>query len=197
MSTRSICFINMRTLIISPHLDDAIFSLGNFIQEMDDVTILTVFGGMPTDEEGFQKYRTLHWEHQKACEVLGVTYTNLDFLDDVYGLQDEAEILRVLKKAVQAIEPDEIYVPVGIHHPDHKLVNKIFSENFKIDYLYCELPYAVLYPMAETNYLMSIGQIMGRPHSQLKEKAVKCYQSQIQNDHILSELFVEEHVWKM
>lgn len=73
------------TVVFSPHTDDAIFSLGDYLSNLDgDILIVTPFAAVPEDEAGEQKHTTLHAEHAAACAIIGAQHVNGPFLDDVY-----------------------------------------------------------------------------------------------------------------
>ena len=46
----------MSNLIFSPHTDDAIFSLGDYILHNERITIASAFSGVPTDDAGYKKH---------------------------------------------------------------------------------------------------------------------------------------------
>lgn len=190
-----------RHLIVSPHSDDALFSLGSYISRLvnspsNEVTILSPFAGIPPDEPGEKKHKLLRKEHTKACSIMGVNYINGDFLDDVYPATDTYDLIQWFVKALKGY--DVIYVPLGIHHPDHITIRNLFVENFDFHYYYEELPYRVLYPALRTELLLDL--IRGEPqtfnHEKKKEEAVQAYKSQLKSPDLLNQLFVTEIIWK-
>lgn len=188
----------MKTIILSPHVDDAIFSLGDYMQTLSDVTILSVFSGTPADDAGWKKHNTLNWEHKAACQTLGVDFVNGEFLDDVYGLQDKKAVTAWLEKTLEELKADYIIAPLGIHHPDHILLNQIALFSLYADAVYEELPYKIVFPEETAEAEKSVNGFNKKTllvTSQKKIDAVKCYESQIKNDHILSEIFVPESVY--
>lgn len=188
----------MKTVILSPHVDDAIFSLGNYIQQLDDVTILSVFSGIPNDVFGFEKHIKLRKEHERACKVLGADYINGDFFDDVYTPRPtEKEITTWLDRYIHGF--DIIICPLGIKHPDHIYLRSIVQKNYVPEMYYAELPYRVLYPDEKDLLVHHLG-LTNRTKvyqgvSMLKQKAVECYQSQLQNDHVLDEIMSTEELY--
>lgn len=192
----------MKIAVISPHTDDAIFSLGSFIaSQWGDVTIISPFAGIPGAHFdggiGYKKHTKLRKEHYEACQAIGARFINGDFLDDVYpGFNDQSELLWWLQQQVKGF--DEIYIPLGIHHPDHIVIRNLFVGNMKFTGFYEELPYRVLYP--ELAIEMRVKHCMPNPetivcsHKKKKEEAVKKYVSQI-SDELLKQLFVEERIW--
>lgn len=190
----------MKHLVISPHCDDAIFSIGSYLRSIDNVTILSIFAGIPNDNIGKIKHVNLRKEHERACEVIGAKYINGDFLDDVYTRAKSKDIIKWLKHQCKNYE--KIFVPVGIHHPDHIFVRNIFIENFKnIDFFYEELPYRIIYPDLSDNLVKTVINPLGystkatRTPAIKKIRAVLEYESQLQNPELFGQLFVEERIW--
>ncbi len=189
---------NMKTAIISPHTDDALFSLGSMmslIKNGREVTIISPFAGIPNDPTGKEKHITLRQEHRNACITAGVEYINGNFFDDVYGPQNKEELVTWLSSQLGKFQ--EIYVPLGIHHPDHVLIRDIFVEYFEFQHFYEELPYRVLYPQLASEAAQKFTTGMRRfkqPHLPSKEPSVKMYKSQTA-PHLFKLLFVDEFVW--
>jgi hypothetical protein len=102
----------MSNLIFCPHTDDAIFSLGDYIiDNIGDVfTVAAAFAGIPTDEVGYKKHNTLRQEHDEACAMINAKVVNGDLLDDVYGKQNEDNLIDWIKSII--VDFDNIYIPV-------------------------------------------------------------------------------------
>jgi hypothetical protein len=109
----------MSSLIFCPHTDDAIFSLGDYIINNNDnkFTIAAAFAGIPTDEIGYKKHTKLRQEHDEACAMINAKTINGDLLDDVYGKQHENDLISWIKSII--VNFDNVYIPLGIYHPDH------------------------------------------------------------------------------
>lgn len=187
----------MKTAIISPHTDDAIFSLGSFIStgRLGDVTIISPFAGIPHEEIGKEKHTILRREHRAACSMAGVAYINGTFLDDVYGPQNREDVTVWLSGQIATF--DKIIIPLGIHHPDHIFIRDIFVEYFDFNGYYEELPYRELYPELWSQIVQEFTVGMTRTtqtHLKGKEEPVKMYQSQLAA-HLYPQLFVLEGVW--
>ena len=88
-------------LVFSPHLDDAVLSLGNLITAHPGSTVVTVLAGMPQDETlvtewdmscGFagagETMRARWAEDEAAVAALGASAIHLEFLDRQYGEAD-------------------------------------------------------------------------------------------------------------
>lgn len=203
----------MSSLIFCPHTDDAIFSLGDHIVDSDhNFTIASAFAGIPTDDVGYRKHTKLRQEHDEACSMINAKVINGDLLDDVYGKQNEEHLINWIKSII--IDFDNIYIPLGIYHPDHAFLSDVlFSlmKDFnKTYYLYAELPYRLLYPelhkqrirMFESSYTLENVSINFTEH---KINAIKKYNSQIAHVHnpsyidedLIGKLIVEEKLWRV
>ena len=207
------CTYSMSSLIFCPHTDDAIFSLGDYIIDNNhNFTIAAAFAGIPTDEVGYKKHTKLRQEHDEACAMINVKTINGDLLDDVYGKQNENNLIDWIKNVI--VNFDNIYIPLGIHHPDHVfLSDTIFSlmKDFnKTYFIYAELPYRMSYPKLhkerlkrfESAYTLENISINFTKH---KIDAIKKYNSQIAyvdnpsyiDEDLIDKLIVEEKLWKI
>lgn len=191
-------------IILSPHTDDAIFSLGEMLAFTKNVVIVSPFAGIPTDEEGFEKHTTLRTEHKRACMFIHCSAVNGSFLDDVYGLQDINELKRFVSEYVN-VKGSTTYIPFGIHHPDHILLSDIAMELWdkksKIRF-HEELPYRVLYPEKYSqrfnkieDLARNIRAVEGKT-TELKEHLVKFYKSQI-DEALIPMLTATERLWEV
>lgn len=150
-----------RIAVLSPHLDDAAFSLGGLIagavRAGADVQAVTVFGNDPDSEApagpwdracGFETVGTAakarRLEDERACSLLGATPVWLSFADDEYGAsRDEDEVWAVLAEVLAWA--DTILVPgFPLYHPDHVWLTELVSRKataVRVG-LYVEQPYA-------------------------------------------------------
>lgn len=194
----------MSSLIFCPHTDDAIFSLGDYLLNNDPgFTIASAFAGIPEEPVGNKKHTILRAEHTQACNLVGASEINSTLLDDVYGMQDVNELRNWIRNIIN--DYDDIYVPLGIHHPDHKLLSdtlfEVMDEFNKSYYVYAELPYRILYPglyldrldVFESKYKLTIVDI--QPNEK-KIDAVSTYDSQV-DDALIEKLIVKEKLWKL
>lgn len=192
---------SMNSVIFSPHTDDAIFSLGDYITDNVDFTIASAFAGIPTDTIGYNKHTLLRKEHESACNLINARVINGDLLDDVYGKQDERLLVEWISNII--VNFDKIYIPLGIHHPDHiflsdVLFNMIGKFN-KTYFIYAELPYKILYPELYEIRLDAFKSKLNLQNifvdfTKKKTKSVKEYKSQIENN-LIEKLIVQEEVW--
>jgi LmbE family N-acetylglucosaminyl deacetylase len=203
----------MSSLIFCPHTDDAIFSLGDHIIDNDhSFTIASAFAGIPKDWVGYRKHIRLRQEHDEACSMINAKAINGDLLDDVYGEQNKNDLIDWIKSII--INFDNVYIPLGIHHPDHILLSdtlfELIKDFNKTYFIYAELPYRMLYPKLHKERLKqfeSIHTLENIPinFTQHKIDAIKKYNSQVAyvhdpsyiNEDLVGKLIVEEKLWKV
>jgi len=203
----------MSSLIFCPHTDDAIFSLGDHIIDNDhSFTIASAFAGIPKDWVGYRKHIRLRQEHDEACSMINAKTINGDLLDDVYGEQNKNDLIDWIKSII--INFDNVYIPLGIHHPDHILLSdtlfELMKDFNKTYFIYAELPYRMLYPKLHKERLKqfeSIHTLENIPinFTQHKIDAIKKYNSQVAyvhdpsyiNEDLVGKLIVEEKLWKV
>ena len=210
----------MNNLIFSPHTDDAIFSLGDYIIDSDsNFIIASAFAGIPKDWAGYRKHIRLRQEHDEACAMIGAKVINGDLLDDVYGEQNKSLLIswikeNIVKYDVEEVSPLNVFIPLGIHHPDHVLLSdclfKIIDHYNCTFFIYAELPYRLAYPelyKSRLEYLHSIYNLenVNVNFTQHKINAIKKYNSQIAHVHdpsyidenLIGKIIVEEKLWKI
>src|SRR6478672_8910310 len=123
------------TVILSPHQDDAVFSLWHVLTGPGEVRIVNVFAGVPTSkrlgwwdaETGASdpKARALErrGEDRAALALAGRSPIDLDFLDAQY--RDAEPPTEEIATALAASLPDDVRVlaPAGLGaHADHRAV---------------------------------------------------------------------------
>lgn len=178
----------MTTLVISPHLDDAVFSLGRMIAgRSTPVTVLTVHGG-GDGERGSEDHR--------AMNVLGAS-------SEAWAFAPEDPIPNLATMFGRIRRPDQVLIPAGIYHPDHLAVSEAARS---VDWgaaqvgVYEEIPYRVWWPDEAYERRRWWGIPTGaQPETQAgplhaKVAAAECYRSQLSDD-IREVLAVPERVW--
>lgn len=191
----------MTLAVISPHLDDAIFSLGEHLAGRV-ATIICPFGGTPRDGVGKAKYERLIAEHDLVCTKMGLHYVNGHYLDDVYSdTRDIRDLAGWLYDMLNVADATDVWMPFGIHHPDHLLVTLASLEavdRFDIGFcMYEELPYRVLYPRQVNHDVVEDAELLGyTPNLELKKEMCRMYASQI-GDEIERCLYVPERLWRI
>lgn len=162
--------------VLSPHLDDAVLSLGQHLAaSRDDLEkierVVTVFAGKPQglrmvtayDQScGFGSSRraveSRRDEDVAALKVLGCHPQHLSELDNQYrsrAVHDPRMVDRIAQQCRQYMSGKEhVFVPLGIGHPDHRiladaceLAARTLIERRPVSLMfYEEMPYRVLYP---------------------------------------------------
>lgn len=127
-----------RTVVISPHLDDAVFSCGRLLAAHPGSTVVTVFAGIPplhmpaSDWDrrcGFdtaaQAMTQRRDEDRIALSLLEARPVWLDFLDHGYGPACSPEaVTYALQQVLLELQPDSVLVPLGLFHSDHLLTHE-------------------------------------------------------------------------
>jgi LmbE family N-acetylglucosaminyl deacetylase len=132
----------MTTLVISPHLDDAVLSLPAWLASAagrgEQVVVLTVF------TEGDADYPMRRAEDLAALASIGVGAVHLGLRDAperrglarsfralVLGELDDAdvaEVHRVLSASISRLAPTTVLLPLGVgEHVDHRVVHAIHT----------------------------------------------------------------------
>jgi LmbE family N-acetylglucosaminyl deacetylase len=125
-----------QVLVLSPHLDDAVFSCGGLLAELQDPIVVTVFAGFPLPALPLQEWDAAcgfcsggeavtvrREEDDAALRVLCATPEHLNFLDSQYGASPPlAELTQALDALIAARHPDIVLLPLGLQHGDHVLL---------------------------------------------------------------------------
>jgi LmbE family N-acetylglucosaminyl deacetylase len=144
-------------VILSPHLDDAVWSTFSLLAgDEADVIVVTVFAGVPEGtvgwwdaqcgiEDSAEHVLARRREDSGVLTSLGRSAIHLDLLDDQYrdGPTDPADVVSALAGAVTTVS--RVYAPSGIGHPDHAIVRDagvLLAESgvpstLYTDYCYC------------------------------------------------------------
>jgi LmbE family N-acetylglucosaminyl deacetylase len=193
-------------LVVSPHLDDAVFSCGEWIAAHPGAQVITVFAGTPVDSSlgtewdracGFvdarQAVAMRRLEDQQALDALGATPHWLEHCDDQYGEPHAAgQIAATLVPLLNSIEPTRLLLPIGLYHRDHVLAHEAMLQALTEAgtapqvWLYEDVPYRRR-PGCLQNRLCELRQagVIATPASRegstpgpLKQRAVASYVSQ-------------------
>jgi LmbE family N-acetylglucosaminyl deacetylase len=152
----------MGTVILSPHLDDAVLSCWHVLTRSDDVVVINVFAGEPAglgapawwDEytgatDSGARVRERIEEDRRALALAGREPINLSFLDEQYREHDQP--LDPLTEQIERLLPpaSDIYAPAALaNHTDHLLVRAAALElrafGFDVS-LYADLPHATVH----------------------------------------------------
>ncbi|MGB2875425.1 MAG: PIG-L family deacetylase [Gaiellaceae bacterium] len=150
-----------RVVVVSPHLDDGVLSLGGAIASATRrgarVTILTVLAGDPESSQpagewdsraGFttegEAVRARREEDRRACARVGAETEWLQFPDEQYGLLDDD---RVSASVRERVGNAAVLLPgFPLAHPDHARLNALLLGRglggARVG-LYAEQPYAL------------------------------------------------------
>lgn len=124
-----------RTVVLSPHPDDAVLSCWHLL-EGDDVTVVTVFAGVPGAEatgwwdlltgaaNSAARARERLDEDSRALALAGASSVTLDLLDSQYRTNGEAPaVTEAIADHLRGA--DAVYAPLGIFLAgDHALVRE-------------------------------------------------------------------------
>ena len=149
---------SMGTVILSPHLDDAVLSCWHVLTQPGEVTVVNVFAGIPTGLEepawwdrytgaadSGERVRERIEEDRRALSLAGRIPVNLDILDEQY--RDGQPPPSLTGRLREVIEPGAIvYAPATFaDHADHRLVGAAALELRAQEcavFLYADLPHA-------------------------------------------------------
>ena len=169
-------------VILSPHLDDAVLSLGRFMAGRPDVIVATVFAGPPPDPEVLTEYDRVsgfasageavaerRGEDVRALQSLRARPVWGSLPDGQYRTQEvnEEDVEREIVRMIGDLHFDTILIPLGIAHPDHRLVRSGAFEVIPwLDaavsiWFYEELPGRVLWPEEAVELTQSFQGISG------------------------------------
>lgn len=156
-----------RLVVVSPHLDDAVMSVGQLLAGHPSVTVATVCAGFPEPTEagltiplteydrrcgftsGADAVSHRRREDARACSLLDVEWAHLRLRDSQYGPALElGEVVAALSGALDRCDPRaQLAGPLGLLHPDHVTVRDAVLElgraRKRQTFLYAELPYRV------------------------------------------------------
>lgn len=127
-----------KLMVISPHLDDAVFSCGEVLACKRDAIVMTLFSGMPPPSlpltpwdaaAGFadstEAMQLRRQEDRRALELLHASPVWLDFLDSQYGDPLGAvSLAEAIAGQIEAHDPATVMLPAGLFHSDHELAHR-------------------------------------------------------------------------
>jgi LmbE family N-acetylglucosaminyl deacetylase len=131
-----------RVAILSPHLDDAILSLGAAIaHSRGEITVVTIFAGDPDStvpagewdsRAGFrtegEAARTRRLEDELACRDVGARPVWFPFGDDQYPPADDDTVASAVDEAIAGV--DTVLVPAfPLIHQDHSRLLALVERN--------------------------------------------------------------------
>jgi LmbE family N-acetylglucosaminyl deacetylase len=172
-------------VVLSPHLDDAVFSCWHLLGRRG-ATVITVFAGTPSKDEltlwnllcgqpsSIKMTRLRLDENQSVFENLGVPFHNLKYLDRQYrpgkrNIQDIANT--ILKKTGENVV---FFAPLAAgslwRHPDHitlrKVGQRLAVQGYDVSF-YADIPYMQMPFFTDAGYerrmMARAGRITGTP----------------------------------
>lgn len=188
-----------------------------------DAEVVTVFGGFPITPENvktaydekcgfkhaYDAVSQRRRENNAATALLNATAIDLEFPDSQYNNPVNVEdVTAELQKLVDENSYEYIMAPLGLDHPDHRLVTEAVLA-LKTDlpiYLWEDLPIRVLKPEEATDRLneLNIPRYALTSHTGSHEMLAKkmrslaCYSSQIGTGVLDPYLmYVPERIWKI
>lgn len=121
--------------VVSPHLDDAVFSCGMLLASRPGSLVCTVFCGAPEPprqtpwdqsaghSDSTQAMRSRIAEDEQALTILRARALRLPFLDSQYGATPSvAKVAQALTAGWQKTGALPLIAPLGLYHSDHLLV---------------------------------------------------------------------------
>lgn len=179
-------------IVVSPHLDDAVFSASAMLEGS---TVVTICAGIPPEgtpptpfderagfSSGTEAMRARCEEDLAAAEIAGFEVRHMACLDRGYSTDQPLEA--AVADAIRLAESrgEQLLGPLGIRHPDHKRIAAALPDSA---WRYEELPYAYVWPEQET-------APEELPGASWKEAAVRCYASQVTEATHMAEILSPE-----
>jgi LmbE family N-acetylglucosaminyl deacetylase len=180
--------------VLSPHLDDAVLSLGAAIAKArSELAVVTVFAGDPDSalpagewdsQSGFrtagEAARARREEDALACADVGARPIWLPFVDHQYPPDDDETVWKALEQALEGA--DTVLVPAfPLTHPDHARLLALVERNGLPGRRlgrYVEQPYAAAWSDGSPgDGWMPLAA--GLPHRVVKLRACRRYTSQL------------------
>jgi LmbE family N-acetylglucosaminyl deacetylase len=195
-------------LVISPHLDDAVFACGEVLCAQPGARVATLFAGAPRQHaplppwdrdagfaDGDDVMQRRRAEDRAALSLLGARAHWLDFRDRQYLGADEHPDPEGIECAVDALvrafSPGRVLAPLGLFHSDHLLagdaVLAVASAHAGVrwtvyeDALYRRIPGLVQQRLVaiHTHGWYATPTDLPAGHLERKRAAVECYASQL------------------
>ncbi|OVZ59371.1 hypothetical protein CDO44_12225 [Pigmentiphaga sp. NML080357] len=190
--------------VVSPHLDDGVFSCGALLDLADRGQVVTLFAGCPDDIPltdwdrrcGFlsadEAVRTRREEDARALAELGAEPIWLDLMDAQYGGNYLPEdVAAHLAPVFGRLRGGTVAVPLGLFHSDHLLAHaacmQLYRDHGSLAWLFYEdalyrrhagLVQKRLAALLQAGLLLT--PVAGpASRSPAKERAVRWYASQL------------------
>jgi LmbE family N-acetylglucosaminyl deacetylase len=126
-----------RVAVVSPHLDDGVFTCGALLARRPGSAVITVFAGAPAVagpvtawdraagfRDGDDVIGARRAEDRAALTLLEATPVWLDFCDAQYGPPPKLPaIADALEQALDTTGVSAVVIPLGLFHSDHRLAH--------------------------------------------------------------------------
>ena len=146
-----------RTVVVSPHLDDAVLSCWHLLTSAPDVVVVNVSTGIPDAagtawwdrltgaSDSAERMRERHSEDEAALAAAGVGRVNLDLLDVQYRRNgNRPPVAEAL--APHVLEAEAVYAPATLFPFEDHALTRDAALALRADVrLYADLPHAALY----------------------------------------------------
>jgi LmbE family N-acetylglucosaminyl deacetylase len=163
-------------VVVSPHLDDALLSMGGWLAWHPGALVVTLFAGSPHErvplsgwdrkcgfETGREAMLARRIEDRRAATMLAARTIHLPLLDGQYRNTvpyDEGVLDAALVGALHDVAPSIVFVPLGIGHDDHiaagRACRRVFAGAPYSVIVYEEIPYRVDMPAEAVHTLDSL-----------------------------------------
>ena len=192
--------------VISPHLDDAVFSCGRLLAAHPGARVVTVFAGRPPPTQALREWDAAagfapgedmigarRAEDAAALAVLGAEPIWMDFRDAQYDDPPDPDALADgLEAALRALGAGAVFVPLGLFHSDHLLAHAAGVRALRCHpewpaYLYADAIYRRyddllarrLAELSAAGYALTAASPPQSADLERKRRAVDCYASQL------------------
>ena len=151
------------TVVLSPHLDDAVLSCWHLLTREEEVEVVNAFTGLPeegsigwwdrltgADDSAERMHERLE-EDRRALELAGSRAANLGLLDDQYRTNGSVPDLETCL-GDRLRNAGRVYAPAGLligPMTDHALVRNAVLRLRDDVHLYADLPHAALFGLPE------------------------------------------------
>lgn len=193
-------------IVVSPHLDDAVFGCGQLLAARPGSVVVTVFAGAPPSYETVTEWDALagfrpgddvmaarREEDARALAILNAHPIWLEFRDSQYQCSPTApEIADALERAIGESDLRAVFIPLGLFHSDHHLAHAAALDVLRRRpdlawFAYEEAMYRTI-PNLVAERITALGQAgIGAKRAgesspcghAAKERAIACYASQL------------------
>lgn len=193
-------------LIVSPHLDDAVFACGARLATKPGATVLTVFAGWPPHAQPLTEWDRAcgfdadddvialrRAEDAEALAMLDARAVWMDFADAQYAPTPPVDrIAQALQAQIDALRPATLLFPLGLFHSDHECVHAAVLRLLPHFGGIAEAYEDALYRRVDDRLDRRLEQLRSRgwqsayrtlptdaTAAALKQRAVRCYGSQL------------------